>query len=184
MTEDPLGRLAADARDRPLLYASVAVAGLAGVAAAVALSARAAPSGRASGAASLLRTVLDEAGVRAASSVDDERRDERPDEGSSDGVGPGAAAVFLGTLLSKAFTGWMRLQAGERARARGAAVASGERSTGTAVGDGAGPFGFDLRAHLEGLNATELRALAAEHGIEDRSSMNRDELVEALCGER
>ena len=44
MADDPLAKLAADARERPVLYATVAVAGLAGVAAALALGSKA-PSG-------------------------------------------------------------------------------------------------------------------------------------------
>lgn len=92
---------------------------------------------------------------------------ERTREAASNvGMSQSTVAVFIGTLLSKAVTGYLRLRADERARSQSQAVSQAQ--------------GNDFQQRLNALSEGELRAIAQDHGVRDAADRAKPELIEAL----
>ena len=171
MPANPLDDLIDDIKSRPVPYAAVAAIG---VAAAVVLATRALQDDR-----SHVRNVVD----RTADSVKEHignARDRLPDADDLSGVGErvshvasqagisqSTVAVFIGTLLTKGVTGWLKRQDAQAARSQGAALSEAS--------------GRDFNDHLHDMTVAELREVAADREVSGRSTMNKDELVDALA---
>jgi len=83
------------------------------------------------------------------------------------GVTQSTAAVFVGTLLTKAITTWLGARAGQHA----ADVSSGwssEKET-------------DLNHRLNALNERELRAIARDRGVENVDDQDKPALIASLA---
>lgn len=85
---------------------------------------------------------------------------------SSAGLSEKAIATFLATFLAKSVFSYLRWGSEKSARQQGEALAS--------------DTGEDFDSQLEDHTVKELRGMAAEQDIEGRSSMNKDELIDAL----
>lgn len=72
-----------------------------------------------------------------------------------------AVAAFMATLIAKGVSSYFQWRSTEQARAQGEKAEYGEKS-------------------LDDMTVVELRKEAAQQDIEGRSSMNKDDLVEAL----
>ncbi len=98
-----------------------------------------------------------------ASTIDSRRNSAMPDKMSNH---ESAIAAFMATLVAKGVSSYFQWRSAEQARAQGKKAASSR--TGTSD------------ESLDDMTVVELRKEASEKEIDGRSSMNKDELVDAL----
>ena len=92
---------------------------------------------------------------------------ERTREAASNvGMSQSAVAVFAGTLLTKAVTGYLRLRAEERARSQSQSLSAAQDR--------------DFEERLNALSESELRAIASDRGVRNADARDKPELIEAL----
>lgn len=160
MSDNPIDALIDDVKARPVPYAVVAALGVAG---AVVLASRSDAAHPVRAAAS---RAVDKASAALTADTDESVAERTRELASSAGLSQGTVAVFVGTLLSKAVTGFMRYRAEEEARYRASALSE---ATGRSIDE-----------RLDELTVAELRELASEREVSGRSTMNKDELIDAL----
>lgn|GEM_PF-3494136 len=85
---------------------------------------------------------------------------------SNVGMSQSAVAVFAGTLLTKAVTGYLRLRAEERARSQSQSLSAAQDR--------------DFEERLNALSESELRAIASDRGVRNADARDKPELIEAL----